>query len=228
MRNLSLAIFTMIFIFLQGCIGDDFIDDRVDPVLRIDNPLQSLATDTLVQLSFTFRNNVGQDEVIAVEWDSDDETIATVSSDGVVEGLAMGTTTIYLRASYEGEQLEDSFSLEISQETMEEEMAEMRTGNIDPSSFYPLDGDFTLTEEDGNLILEFADNYLADTALPGLYVYLTNNPNSVANALIISEVTIFNGAHSYEIPNVGLYDYSHVLYFCKPFNVKVGDGAMSE
>ncbi len=228
MRYLSFALFTMIFIFIQGCIGDDFLDDRVDPVLRIENPLQSLSTDTLVQLDFIFRNNVGQNELIEAEWSSEDESIATVNSLGVLEGLSMGTTTIYLRTTYEGEDLEDSFTLEISQETVVEEMGEERTGNIDPSSFYPLDGDFKLTEEEGNLILEFEANYNADTALPGLYVYLTNNPNSIAAALEISEVTIFNGAHSYEIPNVGLFDYSHVLYFCKPFNIKVGDGVMSE
>lgn len=57
-------------------------------------------------------------------------------------------------------------------------------------------------------------------------MYLTNNPNSIANAYEIGEVTIFDGAHSFELDanEVGLTDFDFVLYFCKPFNVKVGDG----
>jgi len=81
-----------------------------------------------------------------------------------------------------------------------------------------------LDEIDGGVALNIADNYKTTSALPGFYVYLTNNPNSINDAVEIGEVTIFEGAHSYEILGVGLTDYDYVLYFCKPFRVKVGDG----
>ena len=62
------------------------------------------------------------------------------------------------------------------------------------------------------------------TSLPGLYVYLTNNPSTVNNAYEIGRVETFNGAHSYRISGVGLNEYDYLLYWCKPFSVKVGDG----
>ncbi|MEM9549152.1 MAG: hypothetical protein AAGA77_24405, partial [Bacteroidota bacterium] len=63
--------------------------------------------------------------------------------------------------------------------------------------------------------------------LPGLYVYLTNNRNTTANALEIGAVEVFNGAHTYTVEDVGINDYKFLLYFCKPFNVKVGDGEIN-
>ena len=71
---------------------------------------------------------------------------------------------------------------------------------------------------------EFGDDYQASTSLPGLYVYLTNNPATANNAFEIGRVEIFNGAHSYRISGVGLNEYDYLLYWCKPFSVKVGDG----
>jgi len=81
-----------------------------------------------------------------------------------------------------------------------------------------------LREEGGNLTLRFEDDYRASTALPGLYVYLTNNPNSTNSALEIGAVTTFSGAHTYTIEDVDISEYQYILYFCKPFNVEVGEG----
>ena len=100
-----------------------------------------------------------------------------------------------------------------------------RTGSLQTTSSYLLEGDFVLSEIDGILTLSFASNYKASTALPGLYVYLTNNPNTTSGAYEIGKVTDFNGVHTYTLPSsIGIMDYDYVLYFCKPFNVKVGDG----
>ena len=76
------------------------------------------------------------------------------------------------------------------------------------------------------VVIDIDDTYVADAGLPGLYIYLSNNPNSIANALEIGEVTVFEGEHNYEVPNVELNEYNFLVYFCKPFNVKVGDGAI--
>ena len=72
-----------------------------------------------------------------------------------------------------------------------------------------MEGDFVINAVDDNLVIEIADNYVASSALPGLYIYLTNNPNSINDALEIGEVTVFEGAHSYEVENVGLMDYDY-------------------
>lgn len=109
-------------------------------------------------------------------------------------------------------------------EALDEVISETKQGTLGSTSSYTLAGDFVLTKDGNNLNLSFADNYRADTSLPGLYVYLSNNPNSIASAFEIASVTTFTGAHDYTIPNAGLNDYVFVLYFCKPFNVKVGHG----
>ena len=58
-----------------------------------------------------------------------------------------------------------------------------------------------------DLELQFASNYTASSALPGLFIYLSNNANTNGDALEIGPVTDFSGAHSYTIPNTGILDY---------------------
>ena len=101
-------------------------------------------------------------------------------------------------------------------------------GTIRTTTFYPLEGSFQYSEtEDGGVHIDIAADYIADNRLPGLYIYLSNNPNSIFNALEIEEVTTFSGAHEYTVPEVGFEDYNFIVYFCKPFNVKVGDAALN-
>ena len=98
-----------------------------------------------------------------------------------------------------------------------------RSGVIQTTSSYRLEGDFEIQQTDSDLLINIADNYRASSALPGLYIYLTNNPTTLSGALEISKVTIFSGAHQYTVPNVNINDYDYLLYYCKPFGVKVGD-----
>jgi len=47
----------------------------------------------------------------------------------------------------------------------------------------------------------------------------------VADAYEIGPVTVFQGAHFYDLPStISIFDYSYILYWCKPFEVKVGEG----
>jgi hypothetical protein len=47
---------------------------------------------------------------------------------------------------------------------------------------------------------------------------------STQQAFEIGAVSVFSGAHSYQLPtSIGLMDYQYLLYWCKPFNVKVGE-----
>ena len=112
--------------------------------------------------------------------------------------------------------------------TTEIEVSTVRSGVIQTTTFYDLEGDFELIQnDDGTLTLDIADNYRASSGLPGLYVYLTNNPRSISGAFEIGEVNVFSGAHSFEIDGVELNQFNYLLYFCKPFNVKVGDGEIN-
>jgi len=101
-------------------------------------------------------------------------------------------------------------------------------GTIRTTSSYVLTGSYEYGLNDaGQLVLDIAEDYEASTALPGLFVYLSNNPNLTSGSYEIAEVTVFSGAHSYTLPSsIDINDYKYILYWCKPFNVKVGDSTI--
>ena len=209
--------------FLAGCIGDDIIFDTVTEAVRIQNPLDSLALGESFQFEATFFNNVGFEESATLLWESSDPTILSITPTGLATGLQKGM--VFVKASLqENPEIRDSMEVFVASETVGNVVGE-RTGSLNTTSSYALQGDFVLKEDRGSLVLEFGDDYKASSALPGLYLYMTNNPNTVTNSVEIGEVKVFNGAHSYEIPSsVSIDEYEYLLYYCKPFNVKVGDG----
>jgi len=95
---------------------------------------------------------------------------------------------------------------------------------LETVSSYQLEGSATLRLDNG-LKLVLSDDFVTTNALPGLYLYLTNNTSTISNALEIGAVKKFSGGQVYDVPtNTGLQDYSHVLFYCKPFVVPVGKG----
>ncbi len=218
------AILIFGIIVLNGCIGDDIIEDRIDPVVRISNAIDTLKDGTSYQFEASFFDQVGMQTMIDLTWNSSDENIISISETGLANALQIGNTLITVDGlAPSGEEVSEELLVEVGEETIVS--VSERTGTLQTTSSYELKGDFVLKEEGGVLKLTFADNYQASTALPGLYIYLTNNPSTNSGAFEIGAVTEFDGAHSYDLPStMDLMDYEYVLYFCKPFNVKVGDG----
>jgi len=210
---------------LTSCIGDDIINDRVDPVLRIINPIDTIAFDSTYQFELSYLNNIGREEAVQnVSWTSSAPDIIEVSPAGLAKGLMTGEAFLKAEVEIEGEMISDELLVQVGEMTTA--AVSERTGTIETTSFYTLEGSFTLSEVEGDMVLAIGDDWKASSNLPGLYVYLTNNPSTTSGAFEIGEVTIFEGEHSYNLGDqVGLNDYEYVLYFCKPFNVKVGDGA---
>lgn len=209
-------------ILFTSCIKDDFIADTVDPILRIDQAVDTLAIHTEFRFTALYLNNVGLAEEVGILWQSSAPEIISIDANGLASALQSGSAIITAGFNDGDQFIEDSIEVHVGEETVI--VNTDRSGVIATTSSYLLRGDFTLTAVGNNLELSIADNYRASTALPGLYIYLSNNPNTIANAFEIGPVTTFSGAHSYTIPGVGLNDYNYVLYFCRPFNVKVGDG----
>ncbi len=220
--KLNIAIFALLIISLNSCIENDYIDDFVEPVLRINNPIDTLGINESYQFSKTYFNNVGLQENIEATWESSNENVISISQDGLAQALSLGNSLISVTVNSEDLLLTTSFSLEVGSSTAES--IQKVSGVITTTSSYVLEGDFIIQQEQGGIAINIADNYKASTALPGLFIYLSNNPNSVSGALEIGPVEVFNGAHSYQVDNVSLNDFSYLLYFCKPFNIKVGDG----
>ncbi len=224
-------IFLLPVFFLTSCIGEDLVDDYVQPVIRIQNIATAIEAGTEHQFGLQFINNVGQMEDINGMWSSADPNILTISNTGLASGIAEGNTTITVSFTDEfGELVSASEAIEVGPSTVIVEEPMMRSGTVNTTSSYDLTGMFSLAEivDTEDLKLTFGDDYIADDGLPGLYIYLSNNPNSASGALEIGPVAVFRGAHDYTISGIDISTYAYVLYYCKPFNVKVGHGDIVE
>ena len=223
MRYLNLIIF-FVTLLLTGCIGDDIIFDTVAEKVSLINSLDSLQVDSTYQLEARFSNNIGVEENKTFEWESLTPTTIAVDQNGLLKGLAVGEASIQVSTTGVEGTISTTMDLIVSENATVTTSTD-RSGEIKTTSSYLLEGKFTLKEVNGSIVLSFDDSYKASTALPGLYVYLTNNPNTNSGAFEIGSVKVFSGAHSYEIKgNFDVNTYSYVLYYCKPFGVKVGDG----
>ena len=221
---LTLFIATLL---LASCIGDDIIFDTVQEEVRILNPIDSLGVGDTYQFEASFINQVGQMEDQTIDWSSSDPSLLSIDATGLATGLERGAVELQASVERSGQDpVVQTMPLIIGDNTSAN--TNQRSGTIRTTSSYVLEGDFVVKKQsDGSLILEVADNYAASEALPGLYLYLTNNPATNNGALEIGEVKVFKGAHTYQLPGeVELNTYSHLLYYCKPFSVKVGDGEM--
>ncbi|MFT5834213.1 MAG: hypothetical protein ACI97N_001847 [Cognaticolwellia sp.] len=221
--NKILTITLFALLSFSACIQNDIIEDFVEPQLRITSSVDSIGLNSSFQFESMYLNNVGVEEMATVTWSSSEPSIISIADDGLAQALQAGTATITAEYINGQDILTDSKVVSVGSSTVIP-TAQEKSGTITTTSSYALEGDFILKEDGDDLILEFDANYNASTALPGLYVYLSNNRNTIANAYEISAVQTFSGTHNYTIPNIGLSDYNYVLYFCKPFNVKVGDG----
>ena len=227
MRSLNLILFTTVFsIMLVSCIGDDFVFDTIDPVLRIKNPVDTIEKGTGYQFDYSFFNNIGVEEDLEVIWSSSDDSVISIDEDGFATALEIGEAIISINPLVESEfELKDEIMVAVGEETVISNPT--KGGNIQTTSSYVLEGTFSVEDNDGNLLISFEDDYRASSSLPGLYLYLTNNPTTTNNALEIGKVTVFSGAHTYDVAGVDINEYQYLLYFCKPFNVKVGDGEIT-
>lgn len=221
MKN-YLVLFIAFTIVLSSCIKDDIIEDFVEPTVRITSIPDTIQLNSTYQFEFAYFNNVGLEEEVEGQWLSSDPSIIQIDDSGLATALALGEADITIEYQNNGDVLSESITVNVGGTTVEQ--SEGKSGVIQTTSSYVMEGSFTLTEEGDDLILNIEDDYKASTALPGLYLFLTNNRNSVTDALMVSKVETYNGAHSYTIENVGINDYQFLLYYCDPFQVKVGDG----
>lgn len=223
MKFQHLLFYLIIIISASSCIGDDIVFDTIDPEVRIMNPVDTIGLGETYQFQFDYFNNVGQQvSDQAGVWTSSNPDIISIDANGLATAIQVGNSEIQVETEADGFTITDTYIVAVGENTVV--TVQERSGSIRTTSSYALEGDFTLSESESGIELSFENNYNASTALPGLYVYLTNNPNTTSGALEIGRVETFSGIHTYQIENAGVNDYSHVLYFCKPFNVKVGDG----
>ena len=225
MKNISLFFISILLAF-TSCVGDDFLEDFVGQSLRITSTIDSLEINTTFQFEKMYLNNIGQEEIANVIWNSSNTDIIEIDQNGLATAKQKGTATISIEFETDTETLKDEVIVVVGETTV---ITQNRIeGRVETTTFYDLAGDFVYYEDGDKILLEFGEDYIASNRLPGLYVYLSNNKSSIAGAFEIGKVTTFRGAHTYELEGIGFNDYKHIVYFCKPFNVKVGDGTIQD
>ncbi|GAB1856969.1 hypothetical protein MHTCC0001_18050 [Flavobacteriaceae bacterium MHTCC 0001] len=215
-------------LLLNSCIGEDIVDDFVEPTIRINNPIGGLKVNDTHNFMATYFNNIGEEATTTITWSSSNNTIVSITNGGLATALAEGQTTITAMVTNNGTTINDTNTITVvaaDEEVPDPPASNSKSGTLRTTSSYQLEGDFSLSiiENTNDLRLVLDSNYIADSSLPGLYLYLTNNPSSVNGAKEVGKVEVFNGAHEYTIPDTDINDFKYLLYWCKPFRVKVGD-----
>ena len=227
MKHLKLLILILVIGTLQSCIENDIIDDKIEEKLSINNTIEKLTKNTTHQYSTKYTNNIGEITTPSITWSSSNPTIISVSNTGLITGLTEGESIISAKVTTsEGKIVSAENTVTITTEIIDNGSLKEKSGTIRTTSSYVLKGNFTIKEiaNTNDLELSIDASYEASSSLPGLYLYLTNNPNTVSGAKEISKVNVYNGDHIYIIRDTNINDFNHLLYWCKPFSVKVGDG----
>jgi hypothetical protein len=222
-RTHFITIISAASMLLTQCIGTDFIEDTIEERIIILSEIDELQVGESYQLMASFWDNTGILQEVPIVWDSSDPSVIDVDENGLITANQEGMVTISAMSNGVVQEL----MLKAGETTSVMETVSERVGELKSASSYPLDGDVTLIDlGNGNLRLEVKDNFNTTSVLPGLFVYLSNNPNTINDAFEIGEVTQFKGAHIYNINSVGLNDFNYVLFYCKPFVVRVGDAEL--
>lgn len=223
----KIALLLIVLSYMSACVKDDIVDDRVDPVLRITNPIDSLTVDSNFQLKALYLDEVGSEQSVALNWETSNSNVLTIDNSGLVTGVQKGNAMAIVRYVSEGIDVADTNFVQVDSTIVVQTAPAEKNGTVQTTSSYPLSGSYSLKEVSGGLELSLGSDYTADNSLPGLYIYLSNNNTTTQFAMEIGPVTVFTGAHTYFIPGAGINDYTYILYYCKPFNVKVGDGLIN-
>lgn len=221
--------FIVVVIGLSACIQTDVIDDFVGAKIEITNGVMSLKEGDTYQLEYRYLNEVGAMTTVEVDWTSLSPDLLSIDDNGLLMANMKGESVVTV-SSADDSNVNYSITIEVSEETVVIEETDNKKGVIVTSSSYVLTGDFTIENIDGGVFINIADNYVAADGLPGLVLYLSNNPSSNVGAFEVAAVETFSGAHSYEVlaDDLTVNTYGYLLYYCKPFSVKVGHGEITE
>ncbi len=203
-------------VFSSG-IFVNVVDDpkQVARVVITPGEAQTLSVGTSLQLTAQALNLAGDPvEDTQIEWQSDNTSVVTVSSEGIVNALSPGTGRI--TASSAGI---ESAALEIVVS------GSTRSGSFTgrPGSSYRVEGTATLRRNtDGSLQLEFSEDFSGSRG-PGLEVLLSSTNTSAPGSISLGSIKSNTGAQVYDVPaDVELTSFDWVVIHCRPFNVTFG------
>ena len=87
----------------------------VEPELKLNSTPSSLEQGDQSQLSYSFINKTNDQALDpdGITWESADENIVSIGSDGELTAKGPGTTTVTLRVEYDGDSFSESFSVRV-------------------------------------------------------------------------------------------------------------------
>jgi len=176
----------------------------------------SLTVGATLQLSASARNAAGNAVLqYPITWQSANPTVATVNNNGLVTGVANGTTEITATANNI-----KSLPFQISIGTNE------RVGTFSGRRGYTVMGTGRVRKVNGTFIVSLDADFSASSG-PGLHVYLSDSDATASAGVDLGDLKSRTGAQSYEVPtNIDANAFKYVLIYCKPFSVTFGAAEM--
>ena len=224
--KITLPLLFTLSLLLGACMKTEFVDDAVPEEIRITRAIDSIGIDSTFLFEAAYFDEGGnRDNSRAFWWGSADTSVVAIDSlTGLATGKEMGETSISVYTSdNSGNTITASKLIYVGQQGTISRTE--KQGTIFTTSSYELRGTYTLIQDGDEFTIEVNSDYFATSALPGLYIYLSNNLNSLNGSYEIGPVTVFQGAHTYNLGSeININDYQYILYYCKPFNVEVGEG----
>lgn len=228
-------IFLLLFVGLNSCIQEDIVDDAVPEELRIISSVNTLKVGDVVKLQASYFNNVGEKENKSIVWETSNPAVLSVDPLTTnITAEAEGTATISVKTTGTSGELTDSeIIMVVNDDVVVMPTEKTKVGTISPTSSYVAAGDFEIINTAGGIQIKLAENYVADQTLPGFALFLTNNPNSLSNALQIdayddNDGVHYKGAFTYKLDGVGINDYQYLVQWCRPFSILVGKANITD
>lgn len=208
-------------IVLCACIGTDILETEVFPEeIQITSRADTIKVGESFQFRAVFFNAIGEREEVPLLWQTEESGIITIDENGLATAVSPGTTNISVRAGV----VSDTVQVTAGSSTVSATPG-LRMGTFVGLNNYRVEGSFQMELVNDSFVqLNFESNFSTSNG-PGLYVYLSNNQNSVSGGLDLGELKANTGAQTYEFNNPGLFNaYQYVIIYCKPFGVPFGRG----
>lgn len=107
--------FLILLFAVFSCVGEDLVDNRVDPELRVLQSVDEIFLGQTAQLSVRYFNIVGAAvENPSLKWESSDRSILVVNSDGTIDPKSTGEVEVTVSVITEEEiTLSQTFSIKV-------------------------------------------------------------------------------------------------------------------
>lgn len=153
-----------------------------------------------------------------ITWESSNSAVISVNATGEITAVASGEALITAKTDSVSSA---TLSLEVQSAS--------KTATFSGSGSYTVTGTATMFyNESDDLILEFSNDFSVSSFGAAIYVYLSNQDNSVAGGAEIQQLTK-QGGQSYNLTTINssltIDSYDYVIIHCKPFNIPFGQSS---